>query len=324
MKKTYIMMFACVLVFALSSCSEDDPTADPTLTQTMFDTEDSNPEIKAANDSLMEKYGSKVFYQFDLAQFKLDWTSNYSRYTYVAVPEGSEQQVLRMIRFIKDDVFASYPSQMVKRYLPSRIFLADSVLRSGSYRAYEELPTHAVAISGIGPGLDSWRSSNWTTLQTNMVTSMLSAIYDNNKSELSEFMSAKDASNYTIRYDTYTKSGYVFPDDWGSTRAKQLLYNVYMAGYTNTKGGFWDNMGMCPRWSDSDDLGNFINFITGTGKSRFDYLFFTLDDFPRLRRRTYLLALFLQDTLDLDPMVMQNEQCPDDPVPAGYFDTLNQ
>lgn len=325
MKKTHILiMFACTLVFALSSCSDDDPTADPALTQTMFDSNDSNPEIKAANDSLMAKFGSKVFYKFDIAQFKLDWTTNYSNYAYVPVPEGSEQQVLKMIRFIKDEVFGSYPDKIVSKYLPSRIFLVDSAMKSKKYNAYLELPTHAIAISDVGPRLDKWNATKWTTLQTNLVTSMLNTIYDGNKAALAEFMAEKDVSQYTICYDTYTEEDYVFPGDFGKNIASKLLYNVYMAGYTNTQGGIWDNLGMCLKWKDTEDLGNFINFLFNTGKSRFDYLFFTLDDFPRLRKRTYLLALFVSESLGLDPVEMQNQNCPDDPVPAGYFDTLNQ
>ena len=176
-----LYLFAVIVTGALFACSEDDIIADPSLTTTMMDRVDENTEIQQANDALFEKYGSRAFYKFNSEEYQMDWTSNYSSLSYVPVPEGNEDAVLRMINFIKDEVFTAYPDNMVRRYLPTRIFLVDSVLKSKKYSAYEVLKVHAVAISDVGPRLAKWSNSKWTTLQTNLVNSMLNSIYDNNK-----------------------------------------------------------------------------------------------------------------------------------------------
>ncbi|MBR5351287.1 MAG: hypothetical protein IK124_08660 [Prevotella sp.] len=317
-------LFAVIVTGALFACSEDDIIADPSLTTTMMDRVDENTEIQQANDALFEKYGSRAFYKFNSEEYQMDWTSNYSSLSYVPVPEGNEDAVLRMINFIKDEVFTAYPDNMVRRYLPTRIFLVDSVLKSKKYSAYEVLKVHAVAISDVGPRLAKWSNSKWTTLQTNLVNSMLNSIYDNNKDKLAEFMAAKDVDGiYTYRYDTYTKAGYVFPGEFGKNNETKLQYNMYMAGFSDYTHGALATLGMCAKPSDTVDLGNFLSFIFTTPKSRLDYLLKELTDFPRLKKRTYLLAQFAKNELGMDPVSMQNASCPDDPVPDGYFDTLN-
>ena len=325
MKKYLLYLIAGVLTCTYTACSEDDLTADPSLTETMFDRQDENTAIQQANDALYEKYGSRAYYKFNSSEFQLDWTSNYSNLTYVPVPDGYEEQVLKMINFIKDDVFTAYPDAMVRKYLPARIFLVDSARQSNSYKAYLELKVHAVAISDVGPRLEKWTTSKWTTLQTNLVNSMLNSIYDNNKDKLAEFMAAKDVDGIiTYRYDTYTKAGYVFPGEFGKNNETKLQYNIYLAGFSDYTHGALASLGLSIKPSDTVDLGNFLSFIFTTPKSRLDYLLKELTEFTRLKRRAYLLAQFAQDVLGMDPVAMQNASCPDDPVPAGYFDSLNE
>ena len=307
MKKYLLYIMAGVLTCGFAACSEDDLTADPSLTETMFDRQDANAAIQEANDALYEKYGSRAYYRFNDSEFQLDW------------------QVFKMINFIKDDVFSAYPDAMVRRYLPARIFLVDSARQSNSYKAYLELKVHAVAISDVGPRLEKWTTSKWTTLQTNLVNSMLNSIYDNNKDKLAEFMAAKDVDGIiTYRYDTYTKAGYVFPGEFGKNNETKLQYNIYLAGFSDYTHGALASLGLSIKPTDTVDLGNFLSFIFTTPKSRLDYLLKELTEFTRLKRRAYLLAQFAKDVLGMDPVAMQNASCPDDPVPAGYFDSLNE
>ena len=67
------------------------------------------------------------------------------------------------------------------------------------------------------------------------------------------------------------------------------------------------------------DLADYISFLTTTGKAELDYTFRV---FPKMLQRTVALVPYLMRVLSMNLDMMQQTNCPDDPVEDGYFTSL--
>jgi hypothetical protein len=314
MKKVLLYFGELALALTIcTACSNNSLTVNEDLDKTIFDSENNNTELGMAIDSLYNKYGSKVMYKFKSSDIAFGWSSTYALW-YIPVPDGCDKEVLEMTRFIKDDVYTDYPDALVKKYLPSRIFYTDSLsdykYDDHTYPDFVELHTHGIVISNVAPRMSSWTSDNWSKLKSELLSPMLNGIYDTNKALLSDFMDGKDA-DWFIMYDT----------DYSDPTGKYdgFYAGLFTYGYANADMSMKD-WGIIMRPSDSEDLGYFLSFLFKTSKSDMDYIF---KYYPRMKKRAFLLAKFVKEVLELDPVSMQNATCPSDPVPAGYFDNLN-
>ena len=68
---------------------------------------------------------------------------------------------------------------------------------------------------------------------------------------------------------------------------------------------------------DGDDLGDYLSFLMSTPKSEMDRIFARFDI---VKQRAFLIADFMVKEMEMDPVALQNSFCPNDPLPAGYFD----
>jgi|GEM_PF-600782 len=307
-----------LMLTALASCSNDSslsPNAE--LDKTLLDSASVKNELENAIDSLYGKFNSKILYDFKATDIAFGWSSTDYKW-YKPIPSGSDKETLKMVRFIKDKTYSDYPDALVKKYLPSRIFLVDSVC---DYKSYSEdalvnmlqLDTHGIVVANVAPRLNDWTSENWDALKTSLVSAMLNGIYSSNSASLSDFMSVKIDYGFAMYEDEYK-------DPEG--KISNIMYGLYTNGYVNADMTYINiGWGLVLRVSDADDLGYFLTFIFKTSKTDQSYIY---SRFPLVKKRAYLLAQFVKDVLELDPVAMQNSSCPADPVPAGYFDSLNQ
>lgn len=313
-------MALTMAMVTFSACSDDSLTPDDELGNTVFDSNGGTTPLDIAIDSLYNKYGSKAFYTFKASDLFFGWSS-VDELWYKAVPSGSESDILKMVRFVKNDAYQGYPDELVSRYLPRRIFLVDSLCTTSYYSSdalvnFKSLSTHAVAISNVSPRLETWTDDDWADLKTSLVSSMLSAIYTTNQAALSDFMDAKDTKWFALYGDMWA------PDSDPADPLGQystLMYNLYLRGYANASMQFI-SMEIVAKPNDTADLGYFMTFLFNTPKKDMDNIF---SRFSRMKTRAYLLAKFISGTLNIDPVKMQNNGCPTDPVPAGYFDALS-
>ena len=68
---------------------------------------------------------------------------------------------------------------------------------------------------------------------------------------------------------------------------------------------------------NGDDLGDYLSFLMSTPKMEMDRIFARFDI---VKKRSFLIAKFMVEEMEMDPIALQNSFCPNDPLPAGYFD----
>lgn len=316
------VFFLCIVASAMASCVNEDITPDESLTNTLFTEASAETELGREINALLQKYGSAVSYQFSSDQLYFSWTSR-TQYWYRPVPNGCEDQIIKVVRFIRENAFSDYPDVLVKAYLPSRILLVDSICNQSTYRARSlvdvlVLPAHGIAISNVSPRMANWTDSNWNKLKSSLVNSMLSEIYSNNSAALADFMAEK----YTTWYYLYEESNgpYGSPAD-PLGEYSVIQYHLYDRGFASSVITYTSSgMGATNIPNNQQDLGFFLQFMFNTPASEQKHVY---NRFPRMKRRAYLLAVFIRDILNLDAIEMQNANNPNDKLEAGFYDTLN-
>ena len=216
---------------------------------------------------------------------------------YKAVPSGSESDILKMVRFVKNDAYQGYPDELVSRYLPRRIFLVDSLCTTSYYSsdALVNFRLSALMLWQSPTCLHVWKLGPMMigqTLKTSLVSSMLSAIYTTNQAALSDFMDAKDTKWFALYGDMW--AGFRSADPLG--QYSTLMYNLYLRGYANASMQFI-SMEIVAKPNDTADLGYFMTFLFNTPKRDMDNIF---SRFSRMKTRAYLLAKFISGTLNID------------------------
>lgn len=299
-----------VSLMMLSACSEDSLSPIDELGKTIYDPSD-KPEDTTIN-AFYEKYGSKILYDFNSSDLGFGWSVSKS-YWYAPVKEEYKHCIEDVSLFLKDKAFQKYPDTFIKKYLPYRIFLVDSICNATAYDENRledvmEIATHGIAVAHVGKEMDEWTEDDWNTLQNNVVGCVFSSIYQ----------SFKD--NYTIKEFEELKtpwSFYLDIEDDPQEEFSNIEYTLYVNAYVD---GAVDGEEIFPPYYYTDqDLGQYISFILTTPKSKMDKIF-ARTDFSTLKQRALLVASFIKNELMMDPIKMQNETCPDDPYPADYFD----
>lgn len=295
----------------ISACSESSLSPIDELGNTIYDSVDAQEgTIDAAINEFYNKYESKILYDFASNDLAFGWSLSDS-YWYAPVKEEYKHYVRDISIYLKDNAFRDYPDTFIKKYLPYRIFLVDSICSTKTYNEnrledVQELKTHAIAIAHIGKEMDEWKEEDWNTLRSNVVDFVMSSIaekYTNNNT-LTEFDALRPKYLWSIDIEADPENEF-----------SDIEYSLYSNGMT---GGqiFLEEESIIPPYSLSPDLGYYISFILKTPKSKMDKI---LARFSLVKQRSYLVASFIKNELAMDPIAMQNATCPDNPYPANYF-----
>lgn len=307
---TFLYCASFAIVYTFTACSEDSLSPMDKLGETIYDPTDSEAgTTNAAINAFYEKYGSKILYDFNASDLNFGWSSS-QKYWYAPVKEEYKNQVDDIVKFLTEEAFQDYPDEFIKKFLPYRIFLVEQICNTTEYNEGKlqdvfGLTTHGIAIANVGEKMSTWQKEDWNTLKSKIVGYVMSSIYKSfeNNSNLVKFGEIKVLEPY---FDIATDPKGEFTD---------FEYTLYSNGYA---GGdlFYEVMVMPPYFYIETDLGQFITLILGTPKSKMDNI---LARFSLLKDRLLLVANFIKEGLEMDPIAMQNSACPNDPYPADYF-----
>jgi hypothetical protein len=307
-----IILYAGIIpTILLSACSESSLSPIDELGKTIYDPVDAQEgSADAIINAFYDKYESKILYDFNSNDLAFGWSLS-STYWYAPVKGEYKHYIKNVSSYLNDEAFQDYPDEFIKKYLPYRIFLVDSICDSKTYEKTKlkdvmELKTHGIAIAHIGKEMDKWGEENWETLRSNIVDFVMSSIANSfsNNNTLTQFDKLRPQYLWSIDIEE---------DPEGEFTAVE--YSIYSNGMS---GGqvFEEEELIIPAYSLSPDLGQYISFILKTPKSKMDRIF---TRFSLVKQRSLLVASFIKNELEMDPVAMHNTMCPDDPYPADYF-----
>lgn len=309
MKKVLIyyvwgLLVACA---CFSSCSEDELVADPANGETMYDPEGGEEgSVGAAIDAFYEKYGTKILYDFKESDLAFNWNRISEKWFVPADQSGDYIQ--RMVTNI-DEALSDYPASFVKKFFPYRIFLVDSICDRSDYKASAledvlELGTHAIAVAHVGKDMDDLSDDDWTEIKSALKTSLVNSILNTTGAEPTEFISLCEAS--FMEYGEPDPEGEFTDTEYG-------MYKATLVG-----GSVMDYYGyiFIMRVDDETDFGSYVSFLMSKTKTYMDRVF---TRFPKVKKRATLVYQFMLEYADTDLIEFQNQTCPDDPLPANYF-----
>lgn len=255
--------------------------------------------------TVYEKYGSFVLYDFEPNDLYTTWTTR-KAYWHAPVKTESREHIRQMVDFLLNDAFTEYPDEFIARYLPSKIFLVDSICSRETYnKSYLEsvflLDNHGMAVSHVGAELDGWGESDWDGMRDELISGVMGQIYDALEVP-QEFFDI--IGQYYFMY---------FYEEDPDEEFDMYEYSWYIEGFV---GGNDVVYGYMPH-RDNLDLKDYLVFLMSTPKSKMDRIFARFD---LVKRRAFVIAEFMKEQMEMDPVELQNSKCPDDPLPAGYFD----
>ena len=297
---------------ALAACySEDSITPNPELADPLFPLERGEEgSLEEQIYSIYEKYGSFVLYDFDETEFYTTWSGRNVRW-YAPVKEGSESYVSRMLAFIQENVFDAYPEAFIRKFLPFKIYLVDSLCDNSTYLKSKLVSTlgrdnHGLAISHVGADMDGLRDSKWEEISSGIVSIIMGNIYDSMDVPEEFFELAK----YLFFY-FYDEEKDADPEGEFDT----YHYILYTLGFVDANG--YPEFEYFIGHKEKEDVADYISFVMSTPGTEMNRIF---TRFEIVKKKAFLIAAFIRDEMEMDPIALQNSFCPNDPLPAGYFD----
>lgn len=311
MKKNFIYFLLggmALLTVALTGCSDDDIVADSSLGETIYDAEDETEgsRAKLIND-FYEKYGTKILYNFKESDLAFNWTSLDKRWYVPANKEGD--YVERMVAYLDTVALADYPTSFVKKFLPYRIFLVDSICDRATYSKYSledvlTLDTHGLCVAHVGAAMDDMSDDDWSNIKEGVNSALLSSIIDNSSVEPTEFNELQ-ASDFMVYGET---------DPLGELSDTE--YMLYSYTWVNAEILDYYGMAFIMRPTLKEDFGYYMAFIMNNTKTKLDYVF---NRFPIVKKRATLVYEYMLENAETNLIEFQNQVNPNDPLPAGYF-----
>lgn len=292
-----------------TGCSKDDLTPDPELNKSVFDSESAEAgSLGEMVNAFYEKYGSKILYDFKSTDMNFDWQTTQTRWYVPAVQDGD--YIKRMITYLSESTFTDYPDSFVKKFLPSRIFLVDSICDRASYDAssladiVEMKNSHAMVVAHVGTDMDDMDDSDWDNIKSGANTALMNSILSTTGVEPTDFNAMSEA---------YFMIDYVEDPEGEFTAVEYSCYSVVCVNAPTME--MWGEVYIM-RPSDQQDFGYFVSFLMNTPKSKMDRVFAR---FPKVKKRAALAYEFMLENADTDLIEFQNQTCPDDKLPANYF-----
>ena len=313
-KKSLYTILWCAsfaIVSTFTACSKDSLSPIDELGETIYDPADAEAgTTDAAINAFYEKYGSKILYNFNASDLNFGWSSS-KRYWYAPVKEEYKNQVDDVVKYLTEKAFRDYPDEFIKKFLPYRIFLVESICDSETYEESRlqdvfALTTHGIAIANISENMKGWQEEDWNTLKSSVVELIMNSI-------ASSFTNHYILTAFDQLRPPYLWYVMIEPDPENEfTNIEYPLYSNGMAGgVVNLDWGM-----ISPPTTLAPDLGQFITLVLNTPKSKMDRI---CARFSLLKQRLFLVANFIKEGLEMDPIAMQNSACPNDPYPADYF-----
>jgi hypothetical protein len=295
------------------ACSEKELFVDPELNAPLYTTSSSNPELNVLMSEYFDRFGTIVLFEFNKRSISTSWTNDNLLVDYTPAISGDEQYAVTLLKRMLEDIYNHYPDEFVRRSLVYRIFLVDS-LRSSPLapNLLNVISQHSnrIIISGVSKRQNDLTPEQWSAV-----------LFEIENSFFNKFLNiaapAVPVQFFALRGSESTVPNPVPPVDPLGEYNEQR-YRMYMAGYM--KGGphfLYFDLETNSRPSEAQDLGDYAQFLVRNTATEIKNV---MTRFPIVRARVLALLPFLDSTLRLDVIGMQNTNVPNDRMPHNFFD----
>lgn len=252
--------------------------------------------------NIHEKYGTFILYSFNRVDLTRLWTSQWNKWYAPADLSGDKKYVRRMVEAIESSIFAKFEPKFIRANFPYKILLVDTLCNSHEKKSITDLLSNgynAIAIGNVGKKQDSWKEADWNKLSVTLNNAFTSFYYS--------ALPVKPLQFIATRWPKITFP--IVADPTGED--DKTNYSCWICGHI-------PNIGYV-RSNEDKDFADFVAFLTGTpGKE----IMRRFNKFPLLKERGVILYNYMATVVNMDVVATQNVNCPEDKLPAGYFESL--
>ena len=298
---------ALIALFAggVVACSEDDVTANPEFSTLPYDLpRGEEGSLEELIYTFYERYGSYVVYDVTETDVITTWES---QLLYDVVPVDVDEYrdcMTKLVAFMLDDVFATFPDDFIARVLPRRIFLVDTLF-SVTEIDVASLENHSLVIAGVGEKMDAFTDTDWSDFNVELISFVLGTL--DVPREFYDLINYEDmfcAGGMCIAYYESDPEGEY--DDF--------YYTAYSHGYVD---GLRDDIyESFVSLSEVDDFAGYLVFLMSTPATEIRKI---CDRFEVVKNRARVIVDYLFEDEAIDIISIQNDNCPDDPLSADYL-----
>ena len=321
-KLNYILAIAIATTTILSACSEDKLSPIDELTNTIYDpSQGETGSTESMINAFYEKYGSKILYNFKPHDLYFGWSSLTPKWYVPAEPGENDKYIKRMITFLDEKALSEYPTSFVKKFLPYRIFMIDSICDSkdkgnstSSFLDVLELKTHGVAIAHVSKDMDKIDDSGWDKIKIGVIDALMGSIYSTVGVEPTEFNNTNDCPFMMWAPEDSGETDFDPLGEFGD--AEFLFYSNTVVTGTVLSYDEGVTVTACLAPNSKSDFGGFVSFIMRNTKTKQDRVY---ERFPIIKKRAALVYRFMYELAETDLIEYQSGLCPTDPLPDNYF-----
>lgn len=316
-----IAIYLIMILFLGISCS-DDVDVNPELAGPLYGLTKGEPgSVDELIYNTWEEWGMYYLYDFEPYAFQVSNWSGYFNKWYVPVKEENKEVIRQVIDHIQNGIFIGLDKDLVKGSWFVRTFLCDSLCDDYDYDPKELVDNYlqngdCIILAGIGEKMKNYTDEDWDKWKGELSSLLISRLYLGATEKPDDF--------FNLRYKKNGKEATgIYANEWEDDPDEKYSPGVYTfrkKGYIRSKPalGNTETILVVDR---TMDLADYISFLTTTGKAELDHNFTV---FSVLKDRAAALVPYLQRVLSMDLEAMQNANCPEDPVEAGYFAKLNK
>lgn len=310
MKKILKNSWLCIiLLLSINACSKDKLVIDENLGGMQYDLPKGAPgSIDERIYNIYQKFGTYILYDFAPEDLAYLWSGGWSVW-YTPAITTDEKYVSKVLDVLESTILNKFEPEFIRRSFPYKVFIVDSLgisytkpTASKEFSNARSNGQNAFAIANAGAKSDNFKEADWKKMSVDLNATFTQyyfaalpvkpvAFTASKRQKLTGTM-ADDPTGEDPRYE-YSM--------WTDGLILGRLGTTYLTPY------------------DDQDYADFVAFLTGTpGKE----IMRRLNKYQKLKERTMLLVPFLDNVVEMNVVGSQNLNCPDDKLPAGYFDTL--
>ena len=322
MKK--IAIYLATVMFLGISCSEE-VTVNPELAGPLYGLTKGEPgSVDELIYNTWEEWGMYYLYDYQKNAFQVsNWSGTSTRW-YTPMKLEYKELIPKLIDIVQNGIFLGMDKELLKESWFVRTFLCDSLCDASSYNKGWLVEDYLVngdciIIPGFGERMQGYTEEDWHALQEALSGLLLSRLYLGAEEQPDAFfdLRMKKSNGQDVTSMLALLGGMdIIPDP--DEKYSDNVYTFRFCGYVRSvPTSFQKETIKIP--DRQTDLADYISFLTTTGKAELDYTFRV---FPKMLQRTVALVPYLMRVLSMNLDMMQQTNCPDDPVEDGYFTSL--
>lgn len=319
--KRIITIFLLSVALLFAACSED-VNPNPELGGPLYGLSKGEPgSIEELLYNTWEYCGVYYLYEYSEYAFQLSNWSGYNNIWYTPVKKENKELVRKVVNLIQDEVFAGMDGDFIRRNWYVRVFLCDSLCDDHEYDPDEVVEHYLengdmLLLPHLGETMKNYTDEDWHNLKEVLSNLLITRLYLGATEQPTAF--------FDLRYKdprTGKESTYILGNLWVDDPLEEYSPNIYTFrtyGYLRSEPNFTgpETIFVPDRQMDVAD---YINFLTTKPKQEIDHV---CERFPKILERVRAVEPYFENVLGLDIIDMQNTNCPEDKLPADYFEKL--